>query len=75
MEVEPVAHRSPIPSQRTGATAELAEARERLRTVTPSGRWDDVLTEVRRLQAAEGMPPLVALRAVYAKLASGWLPR
>jgi hypothetical protein len=76
MEIEPVAHRLPsIPPQRTGITAELAEARALLREAAPSDRWDDVLAEVRRLQAAEGLSPLTALQAVHAKLASGWLPR
>lgn len=76
MEIEPVAHRwSPIPPQRTGVTAELAEARAALRELAPADRWDDVLAEVRRLQASEGLAPLAALQAVHAKLASGWLPR
>lgn len=75
MEVEPVAHRFPsIPRQQTGIIAELAEARARLRAAAPSDRWDDVLAEVRRLQAAAGLSPLDALKAVYAKLASGWVP-
>jgi hypothetical protein len=63
------------PVQPTGVTAEVAETRARLRAVTPSDRWDGVLAEVRRLQVEESMPPLAALQAVYAKLASGWLPR
>jgi hypothetical protein len=76
MELEPIAHRSPsIPAQRTGVTAELAEARALLRDAAPADRWDDVLAEVRRLQASEGLAPLAALQAVQAKLASGWLPR
>ncbi|SDE70899.1 hypothetical protein SAMN05660485_01615 [Blastococcus fimeti] len=76
MELEPIAHRLPsIPPQRTGITAELAEARALLREAAPPDRWDDVLAEVRRLQAREGLSPLGALQAVHAKLASGWLPR
>ncbi|WP_040339818.1 hypothetical protein [Candidatus Blastococcus massiliensis] len=75
MEVEPVAHRSPsIPRQTTGITAELAEQRARLRAAAPDDRWDDVLSEVRRLQATQGLSPLDALKAVHAKLASGWVP-
>ncbi len=75
MEIEPVGRRSPsIPAQRTGVTAELAETRGRLRDLAPADRWDDVLAEVRRLQAHEGLSPLAALRAVHAKLAAGWLP-
>lgn len=76
MELEPIAHRVPsIPPQRTGITAELAEARALLREAAPADRWDDVLAEVRRLQASEGLSPLAAIQAVHAKLASGWLPR
>ncbi|TKJ27857.1 hypothetical protein [Blastococcus sp. CCUG 61487] len=75
MEVEPVAHRFPsIPRQQNGVTAELADARARLRQAAPPDRWDDVLAEVRRLQATEGLSPLDALKAVYARLASGWIP-
>jgi hypothetical protein len=62
------------PVQPTGVAAEVAETRTRLREVTPRGHWDAVLAEVGRLQAQESMPPLAALRAVYAKLAGGWLP-
>jgi pyruvate/oxaloacetate carboxyltransferase len=75
MEIEPVARRfSPIPAQRTGATAELAEARAQLRELAPSDRLDDVLAEVRRLQARDGLTPLAAVQAVLAKLAAGWRP-
>jgi hypothetical protein len=62
------------PVQPQGVTAELAEARTKLREATPSGSWDAVLAEVQRLQHDQRMPPLAALQAVYAKLASGWLP-
>jgi uncharacterized protein (DUF2237 family) len=76
MEIDPVARRAtPIPPQRTGATAELAEARAQLRELAPADRWDDVLAEVRRLQARDGLTPLAALQAVHAKLAAGWRPR
>jgi hypothetical protein len=75
MEIEPVAWRStPVPPQRTGVTAELAEARAQLRALAPSDRLDHVQAEVRRLQAREGLSPLAAVRAVLAKLAAGWLP-
>ena len=63
------------PVQLTGVSAEIAETRTRLREMTPSGRWDAVLAEVARMQSEESMSPLAALRAVYAKLASGWHPR
>jgi hypothetical protein len=60
--------------QPVGVTAELAEARAKLREAAPSGHWDGVLAEVSRLQYDQHMAPLAALQAVYAKLASGWLP-
>ncbi|TFV87417.1 hypothetical protein [Blastococcus sp. CT_GayMR16] len=76
MEVEPVgttpSPRQPV--QVTGVTAELAAARTKLREVAPSGHWEGILAEVQRLQSDEHMAPLAALQAVYAKLASGWLP-
>jgi hypothetical protein len=62
------------PSQPLGVTAELAAARTKLREAAPSRHWDGVLAEVQRLQTEESMSPLAALKAVYAKLASGWLP-
>jgi hypothetical protein len=76
MEVEAV---SSVPSPRRpvqalGVTAELAAARTKLREAAPSRNWDGVLAEVQRLQTQESMSPLAALQAVYAKLASGWLP-
>jgi hypothetical protein len=60
--------------QLVGVTAELADARTKLREAAPSGQWDAVLAEVQRLQTQESMSPLAALQEVYAKLASGWLP-
>ena len=62
------------PMQMTGVSAELAEARTRLREAAPSGRWEGVVAEVNRLQYEQKMSPLAALKAVYAKLASGWIP-
>ena len=62
------------PVQLVGVSADLAEARSKLREVAPSGHWDAVLAEVSRLQREERMSPLAALQAVHAKLASGWLP-
>jgi hypothetical protein len=62
------------PVQPTGVTAELAEARAKVRQETPPGRWDAVQAEISRLQLEQGMAPLAALHAVYAKLASGWVP-
>ena len=76
MDVEPI--RS-VPSPRrpvqvVGVTAELAAARTKLREAAPSQCPDGVMAEVQRLQSEEHMPPLAALQAVYAKLASGWRP-
>jgi hypothetical protein len=75
MDVEPI--RS-VPSPRTpvvtGVTAELAAARKQLREAAPADSWAGVLAEVQRLQNVEHMSPLDALHAVYAKVASGWLP-
>jgi hypothetical protein len=75
MDVEPVGAvptpRAPVP---TGVTAEIAAARKQLREVAPADSWEGVLAEVQRLQTIEHMSPLDALQAVYAKLASGWLP-
>jgi hypothetical protein len=76
MEVEAI---GAIPSPRRpispiGVSADLAEARRHLRQATPSGHWDAVLDEVARLQYEQKMSPLAALQAVYAKLASGWVP-
>jgi hypothetical protein len=62
------------PMQVVGVSAELAEARTKLREAAPSGRWDAVIAEVNRLQSEERLSPLAALKAVYAKLASGWVP-
>ena len=74
--VEPVANvptpRQPI--QPMGVTAELAEARTKLREAAPPDRWAAVQAEVHRLQYGQRMSPLDALEAVYAKLASGWVP-
>jgi hypothetical protein len=75
MDVEPIgsvpAPRTPVP---TGVTAEIAAARKELREAAPANSWEGVLAEVMRLQNVEHMSPLDALQAVYAKLASGWLP-
>jgi hypothetical protein len=75
MDVEPIGS---VPTPRaavsTGVTAELSSARKQLRDATPPDSWGAVLAEVQRLQLMEHKAPLDALRAVYAKLASGWLP-
>ena len=76
MEVESVrtAPSSPRPVQPLGITAELAEARAKLREAAPPNRWESVMHEVHRLQTQERLSPLEALRAVYSRLASGWVP-
>ena len=77
MEVDPVAavtSSARTPVQPMGITAQLADARSKLRDAVPSKHWQGVLAEVSRLQFQEKMSPLAALHAVYAKLASGWLP-
>jgi hypothetical protein len=78
MEIEAVAGAVPSPRapiQPIGVTAELADARAKLRESVPSEHWQGVLAEVSRLQFEQKMSPLAALQAVYAKLASGWLPQ
>ena len=64
----------PRPVQLVGVSAQLADSRKQLRRAAPPDRWDAVQAEVRRLQLEQGMSPLAALQAVYAKLASGWVP-
>lgn len=66
--------RAPIAPVPMGISAQLADARAALRTATPAGYWDDVLVEVKRLQVERGISLLSALRIVYDKLISGWVP-
>ena len=76
MEVDAVG-RTPVavrPPQPLGVTAELADARAKLRQAAPSDRWESVMHEVHRLQTQERLSPLQALRTVYARLAAGWVP-
>lgn len=63
----------PLP-QPIGVTAELAEARSRLRQSAGPDRWEAVLAEVTRLQSQEHLSPLDAMQAVLARLAAGWQP-
>jgi hypothetical protein len=77
MEFEAIGSASPAPMrpiQPSGVTAELAQARARLRESAPPDRWEAVVAEVRRLQAEEGLSPLRALQAVQSRLAAGWVP-
>jgi len=62
------------PIEPRGVTAELAVTRTKLREAASPDRWDAVQGEVHRLQYEQGMSPLAALQAVYARLASGWTP-
>lgn len=57
-----------------GVSADLADARSRLRAAAPAGSWDAVLAEVRKVQDERSLTLLAALQVVYAKLASGWVP-
>ena len=61
-------------AQPMGVSAQLADARSRLRAAVPAGSWDAVLEEVRRVQTERSLPLLAALHVVYEKLASGWTP-
>ncbi|MET0763335.1 MAG: hypothetical protein ABWY29_00620 [Blastococcus sp.] len=77
MEIDPVGGVSSVarrPLQPMGVSAQLADSRRKLREATPPDRWDAVQAEVHRLQLEQGMPPLAALQAVYARLAAGWIP-
>lgn len=77
MEVEAIGSVTPSPRapiQPLGVTAELAETRAKLRESVPSEHWQGVREEIARLQFERKMPPLAAMQAVYAKLASGWRP-
>ncbi len=62
------------PLEPLGITAQLADTRSKLRQAATPDRWDAVQAEVHRLQFEQRMSPLAALQAVYAKLASGWIP-
>ncbi len=66
--------RSPVAPVPMGISAQLADARAALRHATPNGYWDDVLVDVKRLQADQGISLLSALRIVYGKLLTGWVP-
>jgi hypothetical protein len=52
----------------------MADTRSKLRQAVSPEHWDAVQAEVHRLQFEQGMSPLAALQAVYARLASGWVP-
>lgn len=60
--------------QPIGITAEVVDTHTKLRQAAAPDRWDAVQAEVQRLQFNQGLSPLAALQAVYAKLAAGWVP-
>ena len=57
-----------------GVSAQLADARFGLHLVSPAGQWDQVLAEVRRVQAERSTTLLGAMHVVYARLCAGWAP-
>jgi len=65
---------STAPAGAMGVSAQLADARSRLRTATPVGAWEDVLEEVQRVREERGITLLAALQLVYEKLTTGWRP-
>jgi hypothetical protein len=62
----------PVP---LGVTAQLADARARLRAVTPPAAWEAVLEEVQRVRAAGPTTLVDAMHQVHDRVAAGWLPR
>jgi hypothetical protein len=74
MDVEPIGSvPTPRAAMPTGVSA-VSAARKQLREAAPPQSWGAVQAEVQRLQTVEHLAPLEALKTVYAKLASGWLP-
>lgn len=57
-----------------GVTAQLADARARLRAVTPPAAWEAVLEEVQRVRGAGSLTLLAAMHQVHDRVAAGWLP-
>ena len=57
-----------------GVTAQLADARARLRAVTPPAAWEAVLAEVQRVRAERSLTLLAAMQQVHDRVAAGWLP-
>lgn len=57
-----------------GVTAQLADARARLRAVTPPAAWEAVLEEVQRVRAQRSLTLLAAMQQVHDRVAAGWLP-
>jgi hypothetical protein len=57
-----------------GVSAQLADARSRLRQIAPPGSWDAVMEEVEEIRQERGVTLLVALQLVFDKLTAGWVP-
>lgn len=62
-----------VPEQR-GVSAQLADARAKLREAAPVDRWDAVLSEVSRIQVERKTSMLDAMHVVLGRLAAGWTP-
>lgn len=65
--------RGPAPGP-MGVSAQLGEARARLRAVTPPAAWEAVQEEVWRVHARGAPTLLAAMAQVHDRVAAGWLP-
>jgi hypothetical protein len=57
-----------------GVTAQLADARARLRAVTPPAAWEAVLEEVQLVRVQRSLTLVAAMHEVRGRVAAGWLP-
>src|SRR5947208_1317087 len=60
--------------QPMGVSAQLADARAKLKDAAPPDRWDAVMDEVSRVQIDQSASLLQAMHIVLRKLADGWIP-
>ena len=60
--------------QPMGVSAQLADARAKLKDAAPPDRWDAVMDEVSRVQIDQSASLLEAMQIVLRKLAGGWTP-
>ena len=60
--------------QPMGVSAQLADARAKLKDAAPPDRWDAVMDEVSRVQIDQSASMLEAMQIVLRKLAGGWIP-
>ena len=60
--------------QPMGVSAQLADARSKLKDAAPPDRWDAVMDEVSRVQVDQSASLLEAMQIVLRKLAGGWTP-